>query len=135
MLLYGTSAFANVTLKATNVTISHLSIDSSLNNLAAGAGEKLFYKVIVAQGSYIQALNISLSGGYGNADIYMKRTNPATISSYNWKSRRENNEDNVVCSGLSSGKPNCRYILKTGYIVYLIYEPKCLINEYPMLLS
>ena len=105
MLLYGTSAFADVTLKAMNVTISPLSIDSSLNNLAAGAGEKLFYKVTVSQGSYIHALNISLSGGYGNADLYVKRNYPATISSYNWKSRRGDNEDNVLLNGLSSGKP------------------------------
>ena len=111
MLLYGTSAFADVTLKATNVTISPLSIGSSLHNLAAGAGEKLFYKVTVLQGSYIQALNISLSGGDGNADIYVKRNYPATVSSYNWKSLREYNEDYVVCSGILSGKPNCRFVL------------------------
>ena len=82
MLLYGTSAFADVTLKATNVTISPLSIGASLNNLAAGAGEKLFYKVPVSQGSYVQALNISLSGGYGNASLYVKRNYPATVSRY-----------------------------------------------------
>ena len=94
-MLYGNSTFAGVTLKALYMTISNLYFGIPVTNLTAGSGKSMIFKLVVPYYSYYRLLIISLSGGSGNADLFLRRSKIPTTVSYGWSSTNDNNEDEV----------------------------------------
>ena len=102
-MLYGKSTFAGVTLEALNSTIPALDFGIPISNLTAGSGKRMLFKLVVPYSSY-SILVISLSGGTGNADLFVRRSYLPTTASYGWSSRKNNNEDEVQINSQFSGK-------------------------------
>ena len=86
-MLYGKSTFAAVTLKALNKTITTLHFGIPVTNLTAGSGNRMFFKLFVPYSSYGRLLVISLSGGSGNADLFVRRSYFPTTSDYDFFSK------------------------------------------------
>ena len=104
-MLYGKSAFAGVTLKALNETIHTLHFGIPITNLTASSGKSMLFKLLVTNSSSDTLLVISLSGGSGNADLLVRRSHLPTKVSYDWSSRKDNNEDEVLINNIRfSGK-------------------------------
>ena len=95
-MLYGKSTFAGVTLKALNETIHTLHFGIPISNLTADSGNRILFKLVEAYSLYYRLLVISLSGGSGNADLFVRRSYLPTTVSYGWSSRKDNNEDEVI---------------------------------------
>ena len=100
-MLYGNSTFAGVTLKTLNTTIPNLYFGIPVTNLTAGSGKRMIFKLVVPYSSYYILLSISLSGGSGNADLFVGRSYLPTTVSYGWSSRKDNNEDEVKFYSIS----------------------------------
>ena len=94
-MLYGNSSFSGVTLKALTATIPTLRFGVPVTNLTAGSGETMIFKLEVSYTSYYKLLIISVSGGSGNADLFVGRSLPPTTEAYTWSSSKNNNEDEV----------------------------------------
>ena len=102
-MLYGKSTYAGVTLKALNETIPILHIGIPVTNLTAGSGNQMLFKLVVPYSSYYRILVINLSGGLGNADLFVRRSYLPTTVSYGWSSRKDNNEEEVYINYRFSG--------------------------------
>ena len=94
-MLYGKSTYAGVTLKALDETIHTLQFGIPVSNLTAGSGNQMLFKLVVPHSSYYRLLVISLSGGSGNADLFVRRAYLPTTVFYGWSSREDNNEEKV----------------------------------------
>ena len=94
-MLYGKSTFAGVTLKAQNNTIPTLHFGIPITNLTAGSGKTMLFQLLVTNSSSDTLLVISLSGGSGNADLFVRRSHLPTTVFYDWSSRKYNNQDEV----------------------------------------
>ena len=94
-MLYGNSTFSAVTLKVLNATIQNLRFGIPLTNLTAGLGKRMLFKLLVPYSSYKRLLVISLSGGSGNANLFVRRTYLPTTSDYDWFLREDSNEEEV----------------------------------------
>ena len=102
-MLFGKSTYAGVTLKALNGTIPILHFGIPVTNLTAGSGNKMLFKLVVPYSSYYRILVINLSGGCGNANLFVRRSSSPTTVSYDWSSRKNNNEEEVYISQRYSG--------------------------------
>ena len=102
-MVYGNSTFADVTLKALNKTIPTVLFGIPVTNLTAGSGNQRLFKLVVPYSSSERLLVISLSGGSGNANLFVRRSYPPTTMSYGWSSRKDNNEEDVYINYRSSG--------------------------------
>ena len=103
IMLYGNSTFSGVTLKALNATIDTLRLGIPVTNLTAGSGKRMLFKLGVPYRSSYRLLTISLSGGSGNANLFVRRSYLPTTVSYGWSSTKDNNEDEVRFRYSSSG--------------------------------
>ena len=103
IMLYGNSTFSGVTLKALNATIDALRLGIPVTNLTAGSGKRMLFKLGVPYRSSYRLLTISLSGGSGNANLFVRRSYLPTTVSYGWSSTKDNNEDEVRFRYSSSG--------------------------------
>ena len=63
----------------------------------------MLFNLVVPYSSYYRLLVISLSGGSGNADLFVRRSSLPTTVTYNWSSRKDNNEEDVYISHRYSG--------------------------------
>ena len=102
-MLYGNSSFSGVTLKALSATIPTLRFGIPVTNLTAGSGRTMLFKLFVPYSSIYRLLIISLSGGSGNANLFVRRSYLPTTVSYGWSSTKDNNEDEVRFRYSSSG--------------------------------
>ena len=102
-MLYGKSTFAGITLKAFSKTIPSLHFGIPVINLTAGSGNQMLFKLVVPLSPYEKLLVISLSGGSGNANLFVRRYYLPTTMSYDWSSRKDDNEEEVEVSNRDSG--------------------------------
>ena len=102
-MVYGKSSFADVTLEALTETIPTLHFGIPVSNLTAGSGNQMLFKLVVSHSSYYRLLVISLSGGSGNADLFVRRAYLPTTVFYDWSSREDNNEEEVHINYRYSG--------------------------------
>ena len=78
------------------MTVTSLSLGVPVTNLAAGSRQKMFFKLSVPSGSFVQLLDIRTSGGSGNADLFVRNSYLPTTSSYTWSSRWANNNEEIT---------------------------------------
>ena len=102
-MVYGNSTFAGVTLKALNKAIPTVLFGIPVTNLTAGSGNRMLFKLVVQYSSSERLLVISLSGGSGNANLFVGRSYLPTTMSYGWSSRKDNNAEDVYINYRSSG--------------------------------
>ena len=93
-MLYGKSSFSGVTIEALNA-IPTLRFGFPVTNLSAGSGKRMLFKLEVPFSSSERLLVISLFGGSGNADLFVKTLYLPTSSDYDWSSKMDSNEEKI----------------------------------------
>lgn len=94
VMLNGYSAYSGVSLVADYTAGSgggSTGGSSTLNNLAASTGNWLHYTVTVPAG--MSSLNVTMSGGSGDADLYVRRGAQPTTSSYDCRPYKNGNNE------------------------------------------
>lgn len=106
-------------LITSNITVLPLLGTGITNGVAAGPlassaarGSTVIYRIFVPPGK--TNLNVTLSGGTGDADIYVRRSVPPTFSAYTCASENGGNGETCDIANPDSG---------TWYIVIGLYDP------------
>ncbi|MCF6436914.1 S8 family peptidase [Pseudoalteromonas sp. MMG022] len=114
-MLHGYSSYSGATLTATvggddtGCGSDCLQNGVPVTGLAGSQNQQLNYKIEVPANV---TLNVSISGGSGDADLYVKQGSAPTTSSYDCRPYRNGN--NESCS-FSSGQGGTYYIMLNGY--------------------
>ena len=95
ILIYGASSFSGVILKAVSISIPKITLHIPVTNLTAGSGEGMLFQLRISFSSFIRLLVIILTGGSGNADLFVNRGVIPKTSFYDWSSKKGNNEDEI----------------------------------------
>ena len=90
-----------------------LTLDNSLNNLSGAIGSQTFYMVTIP--AELTSLQISISGGTGDCDLYVKFSSPPTLNSWDYRPYLDGNNENVNISNPTAGD---WYIMLNGYNNY-----------------
>jgi hypothetical protein len=109
--VHGYSAYSGVTVKASYSTgggSGGLQDGVPVTGLAGSTGQELSYTVTVPTGSN---LSIAISGGTGDADLYVKKGSAPTTSSYDCRPYRTGNAETCSFSAASG----TYYIKVRGY--------------------
>jgi pseudolysin/vibriolysin len=110
--VHGYSSYSGVTVKASYSTggggSGGLQNGVPVSNLSAATGGKLYYTVTVPSGSN---LTVAISGGSGDADLYVKKGSNPTTSSYDCRPYRTGNSESCSFSAASG----TYYIMLNGY--------------------
>jgi Zn-dependent metalloprotease len=110
--VHGYSAYSGVTVKASYSTggggTGGLQDGVPVTGLAGSTGQELSYTVTVPTGSN---LSIAISGGTGDADLYVKKGSAPTTSSYDCRPYRTGNAETCSFSAASG----TYYIKVRGY--------------------
>jgi pseudolysin/vibriolysin len=109
--VHGYSSYSGVTVKASYSTgggSGGLQNGVPVSNLAASTGNKLYYTVTVPSGSY---LTIAISGGTGDADLYVRKGSNPTTSTYDCRPYRTGNSESCTFSAASG----TYYIMLNAY--------------------
>ena len=101
----------NYSLRIAPTTI--LALDNSLNNLSGTIGSQTLYKITIPAG--LTALQISISGGTGDCDLYVKFNGPPTLDSWDYCPYVNGNNETVNISNPTAGD---WYIMLNGYNNY-----------------
>jgi len=114
--VHGYSAYSGVTVKASYSTSSGggsggLQNGVPVSNLSAAKGGKLYYTVTVPSGSN---LTLAISGGSGDADLYVKKGSNPTTSSYDCRPYRTGNSESCSFSAASG----TYYIMLNAYAAF-----------------
>ena len=96
ILLYGTSPFSGVTLEVVNVTVASLTLGVPVRSLTGRSRKKMFFKLSVPSGSFVQLLAIHTFGGSGNVDLLVRDFYLPTTASYRWSSKRADNNEEIT---------------------------------------
>ena len=110
--VHGYSSYSSVTVKASYSTsgggTGGLQNGVPVSNISGATGAKKYYTVTVPSGSY---LTIAMSGGSGDADLYVKKGSNPTTSSYDCRPYRYGNNETCTFSAASG----TYYIMLNGY--------------------
>ena len=77
------------------MTMSSLTLGVPVTNLTGRSREKMFFKLSVPSGSFVQLLAIRAFGGSGNVDLFVETYDIPTTSSYSWSSTRADNDEEI----------------------------------------
>jgi len=113
IMLRGYASYAGVTLKATYtaaVTIVNLTNGVPVTGLSGAAASEQFFKIDVPAGQL--KLEIAMSGGTGDADLYVKKDSMPTTSSYDYRPYLIGSEESVTVNNPTAGS---WYIMVRGY--------------------
>jgi hypothetical protein len=116
IMLRGYSIYSGVTLRATYtaaVTVTPLTNGVPVPSLTGAAGSEKFFSIVVPAGQ--TKLDIAISGGTGDADLYVKRGAMPTTSSYDYRPFLFGNNESVT---VNSPAADIWYIMIRGYDVY-----------------
>jgi uncharacterized membrane protein len=116
IMLRGYASYADVTLKATYsaaVSIKALANGVAATGLAGAAGMELNYSIDVPAGQ--TKLDIAMSGGTGDADLYVKKGSLPTTSSYDYRPFLVGNNESVSVDNPAAGT---WYIMVRGYSAF-----------------
>jgi len=73
----------------------------AVTGLAGAASSQKFYKITVPAGQ--SWLTISISGGSGNCDLYVRRGSQPTLSVFDYRSRLFGNDETILVPNPTSG--------------------------------
>ncbi len=125
VLLVGTQAYSGVTLQVHFVPAPQptpepgpkpegkatpLTAGVPVPDLAGKAGSELFFSIEVPSGA--KTLTIKMSGGTGDADLYVRKGELPTTSEYDYRPYRTGNNEEVVITKFTAGT---WYIMIRGY--------------------
>lgn len=92
---------ASVTVTAPASGPTELSNHSTVSNLSASTGNELDFVLNVQSGA--SNLNFAMSGGTGDADIYVKLGSQPTTSTYDYRPYKTGNNETVEVSTATAG--------------------------------
>ena len=113
IMLRGYSSYSGVTLKATYsaaISIKVLTNDVPAMGLSGAASTELYYSIDIPAGQ--TKLTIAMSGGTGDADLYVKRGSLPTTASYDYRPFLSGNNETVNVDTPTAGT---WYIMVRGY--------------------
>jgi hypothetical protein len=115
IMLNGYAAYSNVSLKATYAvdTTTALSNNVPVTGLSGATSSQTFFKITVPAGQ--TSLVVNISGGTGDADLYVRKGSKPTTSTYDC--RPYLNGNNETCT-FSSPAAADYYIMLRGYQTY-----------------
>jgi len=116
VMLRGTQAYSGVTLEADYTfsgTSTLLSNGVPVPNIAGAAASERFYRIEVPSGQ--TTLEVKMSGGTGDADLYVKRGSPPTTSEYDYRPYLSGNNETVTINNPTGGT---WHIMIRGYQPY-----------------
>jgi hypothetical protein len=116
VMLRGYADYANVTVKATYsaaVTIVTLTNGVPVTGLTGAATSEKYFKIDVPAGQL--KLEISMSGGTGDADLYIKKDALPTTASYDYRPYLIGSEEAVTINNPAAGT---WYVMIRGYAAY-----------------
>ncbi len=104
IMLRGTEAYSGATLlvdySASNVVIP-LSNGVAVNGISGSTGTQKYYKIEVPSGQ--AKLEIQMSGGTGDADLYVRRGSLPTTTDYDYRPYLTGNNESVMVNNPTSG--------------------------------
>ncbi|MEN6335934.1 MAG: pre-peptidase C-terminal domain-containing protein [Phycisphaerales bacterium] len=113
VMLKGTAAYNGVTLSAdyqANGTATTLKNNEPVTGISGEAKDELFYKIEVPAGQ--ESLQIRMSGGTGDADLYVKRGAQPKTTDYDYRPYLIGNEETV---DVRSPEAGTWYVMIRGY--------------------
>jgi len=87
--------------------------DVPVINISGTKGEKKYYSIQVPEGAY--DLNFTITGGTGDADMYVRYNNAPTTSLYDCRPYKSGNEETCLFAAPSHGK---WYVMLNGYSAF-----------------
>jgi hypothetical protein len=97
IMVRGYSDYAGLTLKASYGDVLLLQDGVPLKDLAGALNSVAYYRIIVPSGQDV--LLLSLSGGTGNADLYLKKGSKPTTTSWDYRPIQPTNTESVSIGG------------------------------------
>jgi hypothetical protein len=116
VMLKATQAYSGVTLMADYTfegSVVLLSNGIPVANISGIQGSERIYRLIVPSGQ--AKLEIQISGGTGDADLYVKRGSPPTTSEYDYRPYLSGNEESVTVNNPTGGD---WFMMIRGYQAY-----------------
>jgi large repetitive protein len=117
IMIRGYMAYAGVTLKATYTPvpeeITELENGVPVTGLSGAAGSEKFYKITVPAGQ--EFLSIEMSGGTGDADLYVRRGSKPTLTNWDYRPFLIGNNESVEIADPAAA---IWYIMLRGYSAY-----------------
>lgn len=112
VLIFGESEYANasLTLDVVESPPETLSVGQTISSLSGSRGDALFYKFALSDN--VQEVKVSISGGVGDADLYLKRGNLPSKADYDCRPYYYGNDESCNAIGESSDE---FYIMIDGY--------------------
>ncbi|MBN2233388.1 MAG: PPC domain-containing protein, partial [Deltaproteobacteria bacterium] len=101
IMVRGYSSYSGVTLKASYGDIITLEDGVPVTGLAASLNTTTYYKIDVPSGK--TTLEITIAGGTGNADLYVKYGAKPTVSSWDYRPYLSGNTETVTVSNPAGG--------------------------------
>lgn len=101
IVLRGYSSYSGVTLQASYGDVITLEDNVPLPNLTGPLNSTTYYKIKVPSGK--TTLEITIAGGTGNCDLYVKRGIKPTVSSWDYRPYLFGNNETVTVSNPQSG--------------------------------
>ncbi len=105
-----TVAGKTITVTQAGVTRTVLSNDVPVSNLSGAAGSQRYFKISVPAGR--PSLVVTLSGGSGDADLYVRRGQLPTLAAYDCRPYTGGNSETCSFTNPASGD---WYIMLNGY--------------------
>jgi len=116
LMLRGYSSYSGVTLQASYsaaATVTALANGVPLTGLSATTGSEVYYRIEVPAGQ--PKLEISISGGTGDCDLYVKKDALPTTSDYDFRPYLFGNDETVTVNNPAAGT---WYIMLHAYNAY-----------------
>ncbi|MGE5295495.1 MAG: pre-peptidase C-terminal domain-containing protein, partial [Solirubrobacterales bacterium] len=118
IMLRGYQAFSGVTLLATYGgtvpdTVVELQNGVAVNGLTGSAGGETYYKIVVPSGQ--AKLEIAMSGGTGDADMYVRKGSKPTTTEWDYRPYQIGNNETVTIDNPAAAT---YYIMLRGYVAY-----------------
>jgi len=116
VLVRGYTDYSGVTLKASWGSVTVLQDEVPVNNLSGALGSETFFQFSVPSGQ--GGIVFKMSGGTGNADMYIKKGTKPTTSNYDWHPTDAGNTESINVGGGSDLLQGTWYIMLKGAQAY-----------------
>jgi hypothetical protein len=113
IMLRGYSAYSGVTLVATYGTVLTLEDGVPVSGIAGSSGSEKVYKIDVPSGQSV--LEVTISGGTGNCDLYVRRGAAPTTSTWDYRPYLAGNNETVTVSNPTAGTWYIMLRARTAY--------------------
>ena len=100
-------------MELTTDTTPTLTSGVPVTGLSGASGSQVFYRLDVPSGS--TSVTIEISGGTGDADLYVKAGSKPTTSSYDCRPYKDGNTETCTDTTVTAGP---YYVMLNGYSAY-----------------